>query len=171
MAFKVEDGTGTGNSYCSVSDADAYHLLLGNDDWVGQNAEKEAALMRATSVIDMLYGPRMISHKLLTTQNLQYPKYSYYNNYLVLITAGSIPQALKNATAEAALLVMRGVELFPEPNQANNTKRQKDKVGDLETESEYFGPADNSTFENYRKVELHLYELLMKKHKTVNLVR
>lgn len=74
MTLIVEDGTGLPNAeaYISVADADAYHSAMGNAEWTGADAAKEAALRRATQYLDSHYKFRM--QQLTTDQRLAWPR-------------------------------------------------------------------------------------------------
>lgn len=173
MTFTVETGAGVANAnaYITLVEAASYHTLMGNDDWSGSDTDLENAIIKGTAAVELLYAPKYLSQQLNASQSLRWPRYAFYDNYCNLITQNTIPQALKNAVAEAALLALNGTDLYPEPNVENILKRQKDKVGELETESEYFKPQENTTYENYRKVELQLYPILFKKSKSMNFTR
>lgn len=107
----VEDGTGktNANSYASLEEANAYHLLRGNADWTGADDVKEAALIRATSYIDGAYSDSWPGYRSTGTQSLDWPR-----NEAIDVDGyhqSGVPTAVKVATIEAALveLVSAGV--------------------------------------------------------------
>ena len=70
----VETGTGlpTANSYASLADANNFHSDRLTPEWAGTDAQKTAALIRATDSIDATY--RFTGRKLTTAQALQNPR-------------------------------------------------------------------------------------------------
>lgn len=83
MTLVVEDGNGlpTANSYADVAFADAYFSTRGVAAWTGSNSLKEAALIRATDYIDVVWGPKFLGTKAFTypddpttDQALEFPR-------------------------------------------------------------------------------------------------
>lgn len=173
MTLIVEDGTqvANANGYITKAFADAYHTLIGNSDWSGSDADKELAIIQATSSIELLYGSKYLSQRLVGNQSLLWPRYSFYDNYLNIITQGTIPTSLQNAVAEAALMALAGTSMFPEVNQNTNIKQLTDVVGPISETVVNFRPPELSMFEGFRKVELTLYPILFKQKKSINLSR
>lgn len=130
MPLVVEDGTGLVNaeSYASVAEANTYHSNFNNSAWTGTDAQKEAALRKATQYLDATYKWRGVIHS--ATQALQWPRTSVYSvngrDY-----DNNVPSALKHATAELALSALGG-NLIDTLSSANYVKREK--VGSLEVE-------------------------------------
>jgi len=139
----VEDGNGlsTSNVYISLTDADEYHRLRGNDLWSeASESDKCVALIRATQYLDtrwiwsdIVYDP---------DQALKFPRATLYNMDGYDVSA-SVPVEIENACCEYALAVLGDgtalVELSPVPDQTtgNRVTMQRDKVGSLETETRY----------------------------------
>ena len=150
MALVVEDGTGLSNadSYVSVEEADAYHLLYGNDEWATL-ANKEVLLRRASRDIDLMFGTRYQSRPFLTTQSLLWPRIPYYSSPYVEVIG--VSQTLKNAVMELALIEATTDVLGPD-DFSGNIKSSTKKVGDLEKSVEYFGPNGTSVSNKLTKV-------------------
>jgi hypothetical protein len=179
MTLILETGGGTpnANSYCSLDEANDYHTLYNNLDWAGTDAELEQALILATQSVDLLYGPKYLSWKKIESLGpLLFPRLWFYDNNYQIVTQDMIPQALKNAVCEIALLQLSGLDIFPQANTDGNVKLGKVKVGDIEIENQYVGKrsSDGSeveTFAGFRKIDLILQPLLKTKQSKVFIVR
>ena len=138
-----EDGTGlaTATSYIDRAAATTYHRLRGNDLWADADVNDQCvALIRATQYLDTRWI--WLDTILVETQALQFPRYDLENRdgYDV---GSSVPQEIADACCEYALEVLGDgtalVELSPTPSQSTGAKvtMQRDKVGDLETETRF----------------------------------
>ncbi len=138
MALIVEDGTGmaTAESYLSVADADTFHTKFGNTAWSGDTALKEGALRRATRYIDGIYGQRWVGLRNSQAQALDWPREYAYDSDQFIVPNGTVPQAVKNATAEAALREL----LTP-----NGLSPDLERGGQVESEDVTAGPVSVST--------------------------
>ena len=97
-------GAVNANSYCAVAEADTYHdARLFSTDWSGALVSvKTVALIMATRVLDYTYtwaswptSPQ--------TQSLQWPRTGLLaRNGLKFVDGATIPDEIKNATAELA---------------------------------------------------------------------
>lgn len=125
MSLIVEDGTGLSNaeSYASVSDADAYHLSMGNTAWTGAEELKEKALRRATQYLDAWY--RFRGERLLLTQSLEFPRVG---------ATDLLPDwPMKNLVAACCELAVRALTgALLEDSSAESIRRER--VGPIETE-------------------------------------
>lgn len=113
MALIVENGDGLpdAESYVSVAEADSYHEDYGNTEWSSASpADRGIALRRATQWIDGKYGRRFIGIPSDGSQALLWPRRES-DAYCTSLTG--IPVKLRQATAEAALLIVRGEDLTP----------------------------------------------------------
>lgn len=126
--ISVEDGTGMtdSNSYVSVVSADAYFSARGVSEWqdIGETA-KESALIRATDYVDSIF--QWHGKKLNPNQSLRFPRSSlidYEGNEI-----SGIPNCLKQAVCDAALIVSQGIELF-QTKEANGDITSE-KIGEL----------------------------------------
>ncbi|MBX0289719.1 hypothetical protein K3G63_04680 [Hymenobacter sp. HSC-4F20] len=121
------------NALISVEYADAYHSLRGNASWTGNDAAKQAAIIRATDYIEQVYGQRFIGTVALNTV-LSWPRYT------LAYDSETIPEALRKAAAELALDAMAG-SLTPNITSEPQVKREKVDV----LEVEYFEAAKRPT--------------------------
>jgi hypothetical protein len=166
----VEDGTGVtnSNSYVSLVDADAYHLLYDNTNWAGDNTLKETALILATQAVDLLYGDRYQSLKYDSGSNLLWPRYPFVDTYGNL-HQNSIPQVLKNAVCEIALMHLNGDDIVPLYNTDSSLSENTVIIGELEFVSKYRSAIESETYSGYHKIELFLKPILMSKTKTISM--
>ena len=115
MSLITEDGTGLpgAEAYASTNYADTYHSARGNFAWVDADSDaKEAALRKATDYIDTFYGARLRGTPVSESQNLLFPRHQF-----LLGSVSPVPlnfAIVRRATAELALKVISGVELFPD---------------------------------------------------------
>tara|TARA_R110000772_G_scaffold30806_10_gene76522 strand:+ start:9188 stop:9691 length:504 start_codon:yes stop_codon:yes gene_type:complete len=134
MAFTVEDGTGTdplANAYISVAEMQAYFADRSPLDPGVLSSDLELAIVRATDYIELEYGNQFLGDLLVTDQALCWPRTYDLDN--------PMPAALKNATSEFANSSLTS-DLFFVPTydaSGKTVKRQFDKVGPIETETEW----------------------------------
>lgn len=170
MALIKEDGTiVTGaNSYTDLADANAYFTAKGELGWAGDDSFKEQNLINATTAIDALYGERYISRIVdeEPSQSLLWPREFTNDRNQRRINEDTIPNALKNAQMEMALLAQNGVDLFPEGNKANDITQSSVSIGDI-SESTTFQKLnkEQATYDGFREIELILRPILKPKTK------
>ena len=137
MALIVETGTGsaTGESFCSVSDALAYHAARGNATWATiTTTQQEQALRRATDYMEAVYSQRWEGTRTTSVQALSWPRYNVFVNGFVTLSS-SIPRAVINACSELALRAAAG-ELLSDSTQ----QKTRTKVDVLEVEFDKYSP-------------------------------
>lgn len=129
--------------YGSVAAADAYHLARANAAWVGDEAAKQAALIRASAYIDGRYRKLLTSGVWVSlfpgyktegrAQSLEWPRTDAADYEGHPLASDEAPVEVERATYEAALreLVAPG-SLSPDYIASQTIKREK--VGPLETE-------------------------------------
>lgn len=134
----LEDGSGltNSNSYVSVLEADTYFNTVGNLDWVGTDAVKDAALVYATEYVDLMY--KFVGELKVVGQALQFPR--IYDT----VSLG-IPLNLKKAVMILALKQIAGTNLYPEPEAVK--RKQVDVL-----ETEYFYPIVRNTLKQIDKL-------------------
>lgn len=139
----VEDGTGlaAANVYVGLAVATEYHRLRGNDLWAEADEHSQCvALIRATQYLDTRWVWRNVVLEEL--QALEFPRAELYDRDGYDVSE-SVPSEIVHATCEYALAVLGDgdalAELSPTPDQTNglSVTLQRDKVGDLETETRY----------------------------------
>ncbi len=163
-----EDGTGlaNSNSYMDRTEADVYHENRGRTDWAAlANAVKDAALIRATQYLDIVYGNRFVGTKSDEDQALEWPREDAYDVYGFEL-ADVVPKKLKEATAELALYAYRVGELLPRPpgqptetlagvqsgTYPGHVKKERKRVGPIEKEVEYIGAGGQSAYPIVEKI-------------------
>tara|TARA_Y100000310_G_scaffold184118_1_gene184252 strand:+ start:117 stop:620 length:504 start_codon:yes stop_codon:yes gene_type:complete len=108
ITLVVEDGTGlsTANTYISLADAETYFLgRLNVTDWSGAtDANKDIALAMATTLLDDYF--KFEGDKVTDTQALEWPRFDIHIGGFH-IPSTTIPQRLKDATAEYAMWLLR----------------------------------------------------------------
>lgn len=118
MAHVVETGAGlsNANAYLSAAQGDTYFTDHGNpSDWTAAiTADKEEAIRLASQYLDAVYGQRWKGSAVKSDQALDWPRAGVVSRDGWLILSDSLPQALKDATAEAALRSLQGDVLLPD---------------------------------------------------------
>lgn len=134
MAFTLEDGSivAAANAYVSVDEFKDYHSDRANA-YTATDPQIQAAIIKATSYIDGEYRSRWKGQRVSVLQSLQWPRY-----YVLVdptdasyLASDAIPQALKDATCEAALRAITA-DLAPDLERGGKVKREKVDV--IETE-------------------------------------
>lgn len=180
MALIKEDGTkvANANSYMSVAEADAYHLVMGNTAWpqpdedgeedaeAAKVALKETALIQATQSLDLNYGDRYKSYPTYQDQSLQFPRMAFNINGWQVVNSTDIPKDLKNALAELALKQINGDDIFPQASKDENVKSVSKGLGPLKKDITYFKAAEVESYSGFNKVERILAPLLIPKKQT-----
>lgn len=120
------------NSYISVADADDYSSArLHSDNWTGATtANKEAALIQATQLLDALFD--WYGDLADDDQSLGWPRQYVYDCEQRLIDSSSIPQPIKDATCEEAIHLLSGDQLSNPSVLSQGFKRAK--LGSMEIE-------------------------------------
>jgi hypothetical protein len=147
MPLVVENGTGLANadSLVSATDMNAYAAARGINAWPQSPAEsdaKDAALRRATSVVLGRYRGRWSGEKTHgRAQALDWPRKNATDADGAQIADDEIPVELEQAVMEAAWREYQTPNvLSPDETATQQVKRTRQKLGPLETETEY---ADN----------------------------
>ena len=153
--FVVEDGTSKtdSNSYISVADADQYNDNHDQDAvWEGADDQvKEKALRLATAYIDDAYGNRFSGYRTEEDQALAFPRTGLTTNDGYLIDGDVIPQKLKDATVEGAILSANGTSLMPDQTDPGAVKSKMVKVGEIQVDTEYTGGNPPNTY--FKKID------------------
>lgn len=106
MAISVEDGTGVpgADSYISVDDAGLYCTARGLTFADGADADKEAALRRATAALDAMYRSRFPGSKANgRSQSLEWPRTGAEDAEGEEISDDEVPVEVLNAVCEMAV--------------------------------------------------------------------
>lgn len=164
MALVVEDGTGLINSeaYISVTDADIYHTNYTGvtTDWSGANTEtKERTLRLSTLALDAENVLRWKGRRNSKGQALDWPRNNVKDASGFFIDSNVIPEDLRRANAELALREITDSDgILPDIDDNGRIKREKIKVGPIESDIEFVGGARPSTL--YTTVKVLLRDLI-----------
>ena len=119
FVFLPEDGDGLqgANAYTDVAFVDDHHEGRGRTDWAPvPTSTKEECIVRATDYIEYRFGRKFRGFRQGELQGLEWPRLSAFDNDHFLFNGiNSIPQQLRKATAEYALIAFRQGELSPNP--------------------------------------------------------
>lgn len=140
MALSIETGEiiPGANSYVTAAECTTYHAARGNTAWTGTDAVKEAALLKAAQYLDGHYCNRFKGGKYQPLeQTMQWPRVGVVIDGH-LLDAYTIPQRLKDAQCELALIAL-SADLAP--SVSAGIKREKVDV----LETEYFAGAPVGT--------------------------
>lgn len=143
MTLVTTPGAANADSYASLVEANAYFTARGINAWTGTDIVKEQALRRATTYLDNQYRDKWRGIRYEQAQNLAWPRVNGYRStsggmieplYDVdgfEIAYDAIPAQVRNATCEAALLVIGGVTLEPRLERGGQIKSLDKSVGPL----------------------------------------
>lgn len=135
--------------YGSVVEADSYHSARGNTAWAnGTNADKEAALLRASEYIDARYESMWTGWPVNRRAQIRnWPRSAAYDIYGDLILENEIPTEIEDATYELAL-----IELVT-PGKLNPVVTMSDRKTSVSVEGAVSVTyANTSGIESYRPV-------------------
>lgn len=144
MALIVEDGSGRygADAYASVDDVTAYwgnrpHSALSAQWTDASSTHREGAIREATAYLDATYYLRYRGvAKMGENQGLQWPRADANDDEFYDLPP--IPKELVNATSELAVRAL-AEQLSPDADQHQHVKRVLEKVGSIQTETEYIG--------------------------------
>lgn len=112
MVTLVEEtgaGLANANTYASVAYADAYfesHPFY-SDNWAEiLSADKAILLAAATRLLDSMY--QWYGYRSTQTQGLDWPRRGVRDTYDYLLPLGTVPDRLRQATAEQAFWLTKG---------------------------------------------------------------
>ena len=106
------------DSYVTVEEADKYHAAMGNSAWTQDDenniTQKEAALRKAASFLDIAASGKWKGIRAMPQQALAWPRKNVVDNDGYPIPADVIPSEVKRAACEAALRIYGGDDLLPD---------------------------------------------------------
>jgi len=115
--LNATSGSATANTYCTLVEANAYYdMRLHRTNWEGSYAdEQNRALLMSTRILDEHFN--WIGCKYTVEQSLRWPRSSVLTPDGYDVDYTTIPQFLKNATAELA-----GYLIFEDKTVESDTK-------------------------------------------------
>lgn len=141
MAIDVTPKSATAVAYDTAANADAYFTARGITTWTGAETAKEAALVRGCDYLERRYRGKWVGLKSTKEQSLSWPRGWVSDVEGYAIDADVVPDQVKYANFEAALLILTGTDLEPVLDRGGQVKRERVKAGPVETETEYQGGA------------------------------
>jgi hypothetical protein len=168
LAIVVEDGTivSGANSYISVANASTYlGTWYPGSAWdaavAANDGTAEAALYAAAFAMDRVYGRRYLSTlPPASKQTMLWPRYTFMDNTYRLLSNGAIPQCVKDAQCELAMMYLNGVDLFPNESDNRLFKNLALDVGVKINKTYWAKPTDVERYDGFRKVELILWPVI-----------
>ncbi len=158
MAFVLEDGTGlvNANGYIDTTFADTYHADRSNDAWVGNDGDKQAAIIQATDYIDATFqfrGLKKVARRgsNSTSQALEWPRkgaITIPEQETVLDT--TVPDQVQAACAELALAALT-IELLPNAT-STSIAAQSQGAGPLSKSTTFLRAATLPFFHKARRI-------------------
>ena len=162
MALTVEDGTGIqdADSYVSTADADTYwdnrqHTTFYTTWDAASTDEKEGALREATTHLDAIYGPYYIGIRRGRVQGLLWPRTGAHDDADYPLP--DLPREIQDACCELAARAV-SARLSEDVDRGGAVKRKREKIGEIEEETEFFDGA--TTHKRYGAVDGILAPLL-----------
>jgi hypothetical protein len=163
MSLNSTVGDAAAESYFAIAEADTYFSNRGVTTWTGATAVKEAAARRATAYLDNQYRGRWKGITVTQTQALAWPRAEGYRDiyrqftyplqdpegFAILSTV--VPQQVKTAAMEAALLALTGSTLEPTLARGGQIKSIGKSVGPLRKDITYTDGA--SVVDRYLVIE------------------
>lgn len=132
--------------YGDLADALAYHNERGNAAWAGaaDDATRSAALLNASEYVDSFAAQYPGTKTGGRAQERAWPRsgVTFLNED---VPDDEIPKEIEYATYEAALLIIKGVDLRPIQERGGAIKRERVKGGPVEVETEYMDSASSGT--------------------------
>ncbi len=123
----VEDGTGRAdaNAMIAVAYADSYHTARGNAAWAGDDAVKEAAIIRASAYLTGSYSWQ--GYKVnARAQRMAWPRTGVYDGDGYSVPSNAVPDEIEQACTEIALreLITPGA-MTPDYTPMDRVKSEK----------------------------------------------
>jgi hypothetical protein len=161
LTVETGEGLSTANSYASLDYANGYFSDKGEADWDGTTDELTSALYRAFQSLEQLYGPKYLGTINPTSkQAALFPRFLFQDNNGRLINGNAVPECIRQAQCEIALLCVQGLDIFPQCSTTQNVASQTVKLGELSTSTQYARKVEGETFNGFRKVDLLLAPVL-----------
>lgn len=149
MTLVITPGAADADSYFTLDEANAYFTARGVATWTGTDTVKENAARRGTTYLDNQYRGRWVGVRSVEAQVLGWPRRDGVRGwgYPLLdldgfdIAVDAIPQQIKTAAMEAALLMLTGVNMEPRLERGGQIKSIGKSVGPLRKDITYMDGA------------------------------
>ena len=133
-------------AYTTAAEYKAYFYARGVDVSAQTDAAIDAACLVATEYIDDTFdfnGQRTVS-----TQDQKFPRSSLYNSEGILIDSATVPAKVKDCCSELAYIQQTQTGGLQPLFDGQVIKRQKNRLGELEQDTEYDANA-SATYERF----------------------
>lgn len=159
MALVTTPGAADADSYFTLVEATAYFEGRGITAWTGSDTVKENAARRGTTYLDNQYRGRWKGYRTEQAQALAWPRigsggdqrfrfpgqsfavYGIIDEDGFEIPTDTVPQQIKTAAMEAALLALSGVDMEPRLQRGGAIKSIGKGVGPLRKDITYMDGA------------------------------
>jgi hypothetical protein len=150
MTLNATPGDAAADSYFTLTEATAYFTARGISAWTGTDTAKEQAARLGTQYLDNAYRNRWKGFRTNQTQALAWPRIGPGGDQRFRLPVGStffvygivdedgfeippdtIPEQVKRAAMEAALMSLSGTTLEPVLERGGRIKSQTKTVGPL----------------------------------------
>lgn len=149
MALNSTAGSATADSYFSLEEAATYFTARGVAAWTGTDTAKEQAARKGTTYLDNAYRDRWKGYRTEQAQALAWPRigsggdarfrlpgqtfavYGIIDSDGFEIPTNTVPEQVKRAAMEAALLALGGTVLEPALARGGQIKSIDKSVGPL----------------------------------------
>jgi hypothetical protein len=154
------------NSYVTLAESfDTYIPLYANDPSQFSTYDSvlaEQSLVKAAKALDDLYGQLYLGFVFPNvTQSLLFPRSVFYDNNGRLVKQLSIPNELKNAQTELAMLIYNGLDPYVTKNKDSKIKSKTVSVDRAISSSiTYTTPVEDEIFTGMLRVERVLSPIL-----------
>jgi hypothetical protein len=139
------------SAYGTAEDCASYHVARGNTAWADASASpdtvREAARVAASDFIDS-YRRRFPGQRAEgRSQTREWPRKNAVDTEGNDIAEDETPVEVEQASYEAALLIVQGVDLRPTEAAGGSIGRKRVKAGPVETETEFSTPSSQPRFQ------------------------
>lgn len=159
MSLNATPGDPAADSYFTITEADSYFTSRGVAAWTGSVAAKEIAARIGTTYLENQYRERWVGIRATQPQSLAWPRvngsrgdqttrglgyawtFPLFDIDGFLISDAAVPQQIKSAAMEAALLTLGGTALEPSLTRGGQIKSIGKTVGPLRKDIVYMDGA------------------------------
>lgn len=149
MALDATVGGASADSFATLAEFQSYADAIGYDYSGSTDAAQEIALRKAAFYLNRSYRRYWRGYRVANTQSMEWPRRSFPDNHFSYISGfngilddsgfeipiDSIPQEVKDAQCEAAILVLGGVTL----------EARLERGGAVQSKSVSAGPVSSTT--------------------------
>jgi len=149
MALIINPTDPNMNAYVDQSFVNDYAESVGMGEvWCNNVSKQESSIILASQYIDMKYVNIVPGCLYDNNQSMLFPRTTYVDRRGRTIPAGTIPNGLKQATAQLAIEILMDDGIDYNPNQSNNVKATTVSVGQgaVQESVQYWTPQNQSRY-------------------------